>query len=594
MTISLHRALLALLATALLVALVPAGLLLERRLVGELEARARDDLARAPMILEDRSAARSDAMRMHAEALAETGGLAGALARGDRTNAVGLVVSAASFPGEEPLLVAGDGEAWLGPPAAAEAVPADGSSEPRVTYVFHGGVPVAVALAPVTEGGSWRGAAGVAAAMDQVVASTLAGLTRSEVTILGPAGEVAASTATPPLPPEVADSARSWQEGEGVHEVALGDDRLWVAAAPLGDVGTVLFTRRASQELAILPQLRRGALLAGLLALGLALLVGALVSVTLTRPVRTLARASERLAEGDFEAPLKSSRIREIDRVSRAFDQMRRALEARLEELEDRQRRLTALQTELIQRDRLVASGRLVAELAHEIRNPVANVRNCLEVASRRLADDPETREFVTMAVDELLRMHGLAEQMLDLNRPADPDVVECDPVEVGRQVARLVRAGSGDEAWSLEVAGPEGIRARIPEDALKQVLLNLVENAREAMDGNGTIEVRIGSEDGTLEIRVEDEGPGIPDEDLSRLFDPFFTTKGEVSGVGLGLFVAEGIVRRYGGRLRAENREDGGARFRIELPRADGGATSGTAAGSAGAGDPADGETEP
>lgn len=569
MTISLHRALLVLLGTALLVALVPAGLLLERRLVTELEGRARADLARAPMILEDRSAQRSDAMRMHAQALAETGGLADALARGDRTSAVGLVVSAASFPGEEPLLVTGDGESWLGPALAAEAVDTLRSGEPRTTYVFHEGVPVAVALAPVFEAGARRGTTGVAAPMDQLVASTLAGLTRSEVTILGPAGQVAASTADSVLPPVLGDSAASWREAKEVHEVAAGDDRLWVAAAPLGEVGTVLFTRRASEELAILPQLRRGALLTGLLALGLALLVGALVSVTLTRPVRTLARASERLAEGDFDAPLESSRIREIDRVSRAFDQMRRSLEARLEELEDRQRRLTALQMELIQRDRLVASGRLVAELAHEIRNPVANVRNCLEVASRRLDDDPETREFVEMAVDELLRMHGLAEQMLDLNRPGDPEEAECQPVEVARQVAQLVRAGSGDAEWTLDVTGTESVRARIPKDALKQVLLNLVENAREAMDQRGTITIRVEEEDGTVELRVEDQGPGIPEEDLPRLFDPFFTTKGEVSGVGLGLFVAEGIVRRYGGRLRAENRSDGqGARFRIELPR--------------------------
>lgn len=569
MTISLHRALLVLLGTALLVALVPAGLLLERRLVTELEDRARADLARAPMILEDRSAQRSDAMRMHAQALAETGGLADALARGDRTSAVGLVVSAASFPGEEPLLVTGDGESWLGPALAAEAVDTLRSGEPRTTYVFHEGVPVAVALAPVIEAGARRGTTGVAAPMDQLVASTLAGLTRSEVTILGPAGQVAASTADSVLPPVLGDSAASWREAKEVHEVAAGDDRLWVAAAPLGEVGTVLFTRRASEELAILPQLRRGALLTGLLALGLALLVGALVSVTLTRPVRTLARASERLAEGDFDAPLESSRIREIDRVSRAFDQMRRSLEARLEELEDRQRRLTALQMELIQRDRLVASGRLVAELAHEIRNPVANVRNCLEVASRRLDDDPETREFVEMAVDELLRMHGLAEQMLDLNRPGDPEEAECQPVEVARQVAQLVRAGSGDAEWTLNVTGTESVRARIPKDALKQVLLNLVENAREAMDQRGTITIRVEEEDGTVELRVKDQGPGIPEEDLPRLFDPFFTTKGEVSGVGLGLFVAEGIVRRYGGRLRAENRSDGqGARFRIELPR--------------------------
>ncbi len=84
--------------------------------------------------------------------------------------------------------------------------------------------------------------------------------------------------------------------------------------------------------------------------------------------------------------------------------------------------------------------------------------------------------------------------------------------------------------------------------------------------------------------LEVSDDGPGIPEETLARVFDPFFTTKGDVQGVGLGLFVAEGIVRAHGGRIVATNRETGGARFRIQLPAAE----------SAGAGQPAaDGEPE-
>jgi signal transduction histidine kinase len=98
-------------------------------------------------------------------------------------------------------------------------------------------------------------------------------------------------------------------------------------------------------------------------------------------------------------------------------------------------------------------------------------------------------------------------------------------------------------------------------------VLLNVLQNAREAMPDGGAVRLRLKSRDGIVELVVEDDGPGIPSEVLPKVFDPFFTTKGEVHGVGLGLFVAEGIVRRYGGHMAAANREAGrGASFRIEL----------------------------
>lgn len=117
--------------------------------------------------------------------------------------------------------------------------------------------------------------------------------------------------------------------------------------------------------------------------------------------------------------------------------------------------------------------------------------------------------------------------------------------------------------------------------DALKQVLLNLVENAREAVSESppgegGTVEIVVegdgeGREPGRATVEVRDDGPGIPEEIRSRLFDPFVTTKDEVHGVGLGLFVAQGLVRRHGGSLRAEDSEERGARFVLELPMAGG-----------------------
>lgn len=258
-----------------------------------------------------------------------------------------------------------------------------------------------------------------------------------------------------------------------------------------------------------------------------------------------------------------------------AFRAMRESLRTRLEELaeanaelEEGQRRLRELQAELIRQDRLSSSGRMAAELAHEIRNPVANVRNCLEVVRRGLPDGSEPARFADMAIDELLRMHELSESLLELNRPADPDSASCVPADVAEQVAAL--AGVGDEAVEVEVVREEGAGGEVgmAPDALKQVLFNLVENAREAAGTEKSLEIRAGAGEELAWIEVLDRGPGIPEEALANVFDAFFTTKGAVTGVGLGLFVAEGLVRRYGGRMEASNRPGTGARFRVELPR--------------------------
>jgi signal transduction histidine kinase len=272
--------------------------------------------------------------------------------------------------------------------------------------------------------------------------------------------------------------------------------------------------------------------------------------------------------------------------MATTFDSMRQALAARLEELRnanvalvDRNARLTALQSDLMQRDRLGAAGRLVAQLAHEIRNPIASLRNCLELIRRRVDKDPEAREFADLAIDELLRMHELAEQMLDLNRPRDTGVQRCHPVVVAREVSRLALVGAGRDALQIAVSGDDSLEAAMGPDALKQVLLNLVQNGREAYvgwpnkpAGPARVVIDVAAYDGEIRIEVSDNGPGIPPEILSRIFDPFFTTKEAVHGVGLGLFVAEGLVRTAGGRITAGNAPSSaerraGAWFRIELP---------------------------
>jgi signal transduction histidine kinase len=587
---SLKRALLILVVLVLAVGTVPAGIVANGLLNRALRDQVRESLAMAPELLGARWAATVDVRMMHARDVARTPGLAEALARRDEAVAVRIVEQTGSAFPEAPVLIGPEEEALI----PTDSVPPDLIAATRrgempVSVVLGSGSVRVVSLAPVQMGEDWVGAVGGTSTLDAAEAATLAGLSRSDVLILdgvgGVAGasvegEVAAALASALAEAGLTGGATGLEAGGGAEEIrefSLNEVPYLALEASLSS-SRVVFLKNLNRELAVLPLLRRIGLWSVGVTLALALLLGTLFAGRLARPVGSLAAAADRLAAGDFEAPLEPSGIGEVTRVSEAFDQMRQALRARLAELEDanrkledRQERLVVLQGELVQRDRLASAGRLLGQLAHEVRNPIASIRNCLEVLRRRTAGDPEAQEFAEMAIDELLRMHELTEQMLDVNRPRDTEGSSCQVAPVAAEVATLLKAGTepGKEL-NVSVVGSNSISAKIAADSLKQVLLNLGLNAREAMDDQGPIEIVVGTEEGRVVLEVLDRGPGIDEEILPRIFDPFFTSKAQVHGVGLGLFTAEAIVRTYGGRVQAANRTDGpGARFRIEFPEA-------------------------
>lgn len=543
----------------------------------------------APVLLADRHRATAYALGMRAQDLAKNPALRHAVQNRAVGSAERIVEAEKDSLTAESILISAAGELWEGVPVAGPLLrrALQGSSVNRFEATAVGLRRVALAPIPApaesiaarrerAEPSAPVGVAGLTLKVGAAEAGALAGLTRSEVLILDAAGRVVAASGDSLLAEDLSRAAAGVADDGDVHAVEIRSDSWWISTAPLDSAGRVVFARRTGDELAVLPELRRGAGVAVAFALGVAILVGGLFTRAVVGPVESLARAADRLASGSDDAPVERSRILEVDRVGQAFTGMRRALAAKMNELEQanhelasRQRRLTVLQAEMIQRDRLAASGRLVAELAHEIRNPVASVRNCLELVRRKL--DEHDREFADLAIDELLRMHELAEQMLDLNRPAANGDRACEPLAVAGKIAELIEAGASDGEWRIDIADhmEREAEAAVPQDALKQVLLNLVENAREAMPWGGSIQITVSTDDAVVTIEVGDRGHGIPEQVLPHVFDPFFTTKGGVRGVGLGLFIAEGIIRRHGGAIYAANRDVGpGAIFRIELPR--------------------------
>ena len=578
MKISLRPALLLLFAAVLLVGIVPAGLLLDRRLVAELEQSVRDDLSAAPLVLRNDFENLASARMMHAREIAMNARVATAVERGDSANAVTLTTDlAAAFPGEQALVIGPTGQSWAGPPVPERLIETTRSGGSPVEVVPWGDQLTTVALAPIMSNEEWKGAVGVWMPMGESDATRLAALTRTNVLISAPSGGMGAYTGLPDRAMGLFARLEELPVSAEVRELVVDGERYSVVTAGIPGGARVTFVRSLAEELAVVPTLRTVGAAVFALALVFALVVGAWFSSWLARPVTALAEAAGQIRDGRFNVSVERSAVLEVDQVAVAFEVMRDALAARIAELAeanaelaDRQERLATLQAEIVQRDRLSAAARLLAQLAHEVRNPVASVRNCLEVLRRRVEGDSEASELADLAIDELLRMHELAEQMLDLHRPRRIEG-DCDASEVATNVAAAVRVGLSDEPVTIRVDAPVPVIADIPEDALKQILLNLVRNAQEALGNSGEIEIRVGAVNRRALIEVLDTGPGIDPDALPHIFDPFFTTKSDVRGVGLGLFTAAGLARSHGGNIKAARcTHRPGSRLTIEIPLAE------------------------
>ena len=265
-TFSIQRALLATVGLAILAGMIPAGVALDRRLADALQARAREDLSLAPRVLADRNVANADMMMMHAKDFAHLDGLADALARNDRAATLIVVDRAKYSPGQSAIVIGPDGKSWTGPVVTDSLIGATRSGKMPVIVQREGDSIRNVALAPVLRDGKWVGAAGLLSPIDESTAGVLSGLTRSGVLILSGADKmVAASTMDTTVTREIIAAIR--QHGPSLsnvpYEILTGNDRRLIVSAPLGDASEVVFTRARSEELAVLPELRRGALFFG-------------------------------------------------------------------------------------------------------------------------------------------------------------------------------------------------------------------------------------------------------------------------------------------------------------------------------------------
>jgi PAS domain S-box-containing protein len=220
--------------------------------------------------------------------------------------------------------------------------------------------------------------------------------------------------------------------------------------------------------------------------------------------------------------------------------------------------------------ERLAALGTMAAGLAHEIRNPLNAAALQLAVVQRRLsrasgADVPGALEAAQVVSGEMARLAGLVREFLDFARPQPLRLTRVDLRATVEEVGSLLLPETEAAGVDLALDLPEEVRVELDAERIKQVILNLVQNAAEATGTGGHVRLRVASRDGGALLEVEDDGPGLPEEP-AMVFEPFFTTK--PGGTGLGLAIVHRIVTDHGGRIDCASRP-GSTRFSVFLPSA-------------------------
>ena len=391
------------------------------------------------------------------------------------------------------------------------------------------------------------------------------------------AGESPATAALPGVAaPGIERVAVVQTASGGAVLVVVPSDR----GVPSGVVAVVVRTDVSTT--ASSPLLRLVALYTGVVALSLLIFAHMAMTRLVVQPIDDLSSSARRVAVGArrLDAPRRGAR--ELVELGASLAQMttrlradEEAMRAKIAEIERYAADLSSAQERLVRSERLASVGRLAAGLAHEIGNPLSAILGFQELLLQGGLEPQEEREFLERMKRETERIHRVLRDMLDFARPA----VALRPGEA--EVPGSVHEAVDDV---LALVKPQknfrdiDVRAEIPGDLpritlaaprIVQVLLNLLLNAADAVPREGgRVTLRAARAPGDrVRLTVEDNGSGIAAEIRDRLFEPFATTKEPGKGTGLGLAVCRGLVESAGGTLAAEDGDEGGARFVIELP---------------------------
>ena len=239
-----------------------------------------------------------------------------------------------------------------------------------------------------------------------------------------------------------------------------------------------------------------------------------------------------------------------------------------LKERLEMERALRRTQEQLLQSEKLAAMGRLTSQIAHELNNPLYGIMNTLELLKTEIAPESKRRKVLEMALSETVRLSDLLRKMLSFSKPDQAEKQAVDLNTVLDEILLLHEKQLQENDIKIKTTFAEALpQISASKDQLRQVFLNLVANARDAMPDGGTLSVATASDAENVRIEIADSGTGIKQEHLKKIFDSFFTTKDSVKGVGLGLSVCYGFIKDHGGDIKVKSKVNSGTTFTITFP---------------------------
>ncbi len=405
---------------------------------------------------------------------------------------------------------------------------------------------------------------------------------------------VATSHSARRLPFSRSDLGRT-RNGEVVSRL-IERERYWEVMAPISIAGSVVgavacrFSLERPDRLA--SRTRAWALtLTAASVVVMAVLMSLTIRQVVDRPIRRFVDAIARIRSGDTTAIVRVDSGDELGvmaqhfnemmvRINRFNDELQLRVKDAVAELDQRYHEVRGLNEELFEMqrrlshaERLAVSGRIMAQVAHEIGTPLHSVAGHLELLRKELPTELLTEEAARrlgIVETQLGRVTEIITQLLDLTRRSAGD---AGPVDVGRLVREaidLVRPGMVAARLAFQVNSAKALpRVHGHAGQLQQVILNLLTNAMDATPPEGRVEVvtRAVAERGEVIVEVRDSGHGIPPAQRKHIFEPFFSTKAPGRGSGLGLFISAQIVRDHKGAMEVESEPGRGSTFRVVLP---------------------------
>jgi signal transduction histidine kinase len=393
--------------------------------------------------------------------------------------------------------------------------------------------------------------------IDQGVAEELKQVAASEVAFFaGPDDELVRTTLPADTTAELREKAPSLFDASG-NEYRIGNEPYLVTGVELAQRGTepvhLVVLKSLRDANAFVRNLDSLLLVLGIIAIVVGAVLVFVMSQTFTRPLDRLVDGVRALGHGDYEYPLEVRGKDEVAEVTTAFDRMRT--------------HLRRSQRELLDSERLVTIGRMASSISHDLRHHLVAIMANAEYLSdsRREAERQELCDELRISASQ---MNDMIESLLELSRPRES--LRISEVLIREVVARAVHTVRANPEFShipIEIGGDD-LACRVDSGKIQRMLQNLLMNACEAVrqQDNACVTVGVSASEGTLNLRVSDNGHGIRDEVRASIFEPF-VSDGKENGTGLGLTVVQKIVADHGGQVTIEATSSYGTTMLVTLP---------------------------